>query len=75
MVCNKTNANNIAALYGPDTEEWIGREIVLFETMVDFQGKSVPAVRCKPPLKKNPNITTGTKRSQADAEMNDEIGF
>ena len=52
LVCNKTNANTIADLYGDDTESWRGREIVLFEAYVDFQGKSVPAVRVRAPKKK-----------------------
>ena len=53
MVLNKTNANNIATLYGPETEEWIGQPIVIFEAMVDFQGKTVPALRIRAPLPKD----------------------
>src|SRR3990167_654142 len=51
MVLNKTNANNIADLYGDDTEDWLNQEIILFEAMVDFQGKTVPAIRVKGPVK------------------------
>jgi hypothetical protein len=29
LVTNKTNANNIAALYGDDTDDWIGQKIML----------------------------------------------
>lgn len=47
MVLNKTNANAIAANYGEDTDQWAGCTITLFETMVDFQGKSVPAIRVR----------------------------
>lgn len=54
MVLNKTNANNIASLYGPDTDDWRGQEIVLFEAMVDFQGKTVPAIRVRAPQKRPP---------------------
>jgi hypothetical protein len=52
MVLNKTNANNIAATYGDDTDDWRDQEIVLFEAMVDYQGKTVPAIRVKAPVKK-----------------------
>ena len=52
MVLNKTNATNIAHLYGDDTDDWAGREIVLFPAMVDFQGKTVEAIRVRPPAKK-----------------------
>lgn len=47
MVCNKTNGNLIAELYGDDTDGWIGKEITLVVREVDFQGKSTPAIRVK----------------------------
>jgi arabinogalactan endo-1,4-beta-galactosidase len=53
MVLNKTNGNNIAAIYGPETEDWVGQPIVLFEAMVDFQGKTVPALRVRAPQPKD----------------------
>lgn len=52
LVTNKTNANRIALLYGEDTDEWHGKEIVLGTDFVDFQGKSVEAIRVKPPAKR-----------------------
>lgn len=42
---NKTNASAIAAIYGPDTDEWLEQDVVLFPTRVDFQGKMVDAIR------------------------------
>ena len=36
-------------LYGNDTDDWVGREIVLGVDFVDFQGKTVEAIRVKPP--------------------------
>ena len=53
IVLNKTNANNIAAVYGPETEDWVGQPIVIFEAMVDFQGKTVPALRVRAPQPKD----------------------
>ncbi len=52
LVANKTNMSAIAAVYGDETDEWHGAEIVLFETMVDFQGKTTPAIRVKIPPRK-----------------------
>ena len=52
VVLNKTNANNVAAIYGGETEDWYGKEITLVEAMVDFQGKSVPAIRMRAPPRK-----------------------
>ncbi len=55
LVLNKTNANTIALAFGDDTENWQGGELILFETMVDFQGKTMPAIRCRiPPRKQTP---------------------
>lgn len=47
LVLNKTNANNISVLYGDDMEEWQGKEIILFPAMVDFQGRTVEAIRVR----------------------------
>jgi hypothetical protein len=70
MVLNKTNANNIAVVYGDDTEDWSGREIVLFEAMVDFQGKTVAAIRVRAPQAKDrrpdDRITTGPQPRSDD---------
>jgi len=49
MVTNKTNAGRIAYLYGDDTDDWIGKEIILAAEFVEFQGKTVKGLRVKPP--------------------------
>jgi arabinogalactan endo-1,4-beta-galactosidase len=53
MVLNKTNANNISIAYGDETDDWQGKDIILFEAMVDFQGKTVPAIRVRVPTAKD----------------------
>ena len=45
LVCNKTNANAIKKLYGPDTDGWVGKSIILTSREVEFQGESVLAIR------------------------------
>lgn len=58
MILNKTNANAISAAYGDDTDDWRDQEIMLFMAMVDFQGKTVEALRVKiPPRKAAPRQT------------------
>ena len=49
VVLNKTNAHNVGAIYGPDTNGWIGQRVTLFVAWVDFQGKSVEAIRIRGP--------------------------
>lgn len=46
LVVNKTNANIIAEVLGTDeTDEWEGRQIRLYATKTEFQGKRVPCIR------------------------------
>jgi hypothetical protein len=47
LVLNKTNASSISSIYGDDTDEWIGQQVVLYPTEVDFQGKKTEAIRVK----------------------------
>lgn len=72
MVLNKTNSNNISSAYGDDTDDWAGKEIVLFEAMVDFQGKSVNAIRVRLPQAKDRQPAPPPPR---DEDMNDSIPF
>lgn len=66
LALNKTNANTIAKIYGDDTDDWKGQEIVLFEAMVDYKGETVAAIRVRAPKK---------KPAPAKQEMSDEIPF
>ena len=50
LLLNKTNCDTISYIHGPDTDAWLGKEIVLFPTMVDFGGRSVEAIRIEMPL-------------------------
>lgn len=81
LVLNKTNANNIAAIYGDPTEGWTGKEVILFEAMVDFQGRSVAAIRVRAPQPKDhkseskPAAGGGAGHVQAHDDMDDEIPF
>jgi arabinogalactan endo-1,4-beta-galactosidase len=74
MVLNKTNANNISQLYGQDTDDWNGQDIVLFEAMVDFQGKTVPAIRVRGPSRAAQPKKPAPAADQS-SDMNDGIPF
>lgn len=82
VVLNKTNATNISTAYGHNTEAWTGKKVVLFTTWVDFNGKSVEAIRIRPA----PQFVTGTPDRQQTtapdlsgprefAPLDDEIPF
>lgn len=77
LVMNKTNANNIAAEYGDDMDNWQGKDIVLFSAWVDFQGKSVEAIRVRKPQPKDQEAAPAPQPKQPApaGDMNDEIPF
>jgi hypothetical protein len=56
LVANKTNSKRIAKMYGEDTDDWIGKEIVLYvDHEVTFGSDMVSAIRVRGPQK----ITSG----------------
>ena len=75
MILNKTNSNNISLAYGDETDEWSGQQIQLYEAMVDFQGKTVPAIRIRIAPRKAMPRPDNAARVQSDPAMNDEIPF
>ena len=47
FVLNKTNGNTIADMYSQEMDNWIGKQITLFPTQTDFQGKAVACIRVR----------------------------
>lgn len=45
LLLNKTNALTIAALYGDESDKWLGKAITLYPTVVNAFGKKTDAVR------------------------------
>jgi len=53
LACNKTNARIIAALFGDETDGWIGKEITIFNDPTVSMGDKVVGgirVRYEPPV-------------------------
>lgn len=51
LVCNPTNYDRIAYFLGDETDNWPGKEVVLYAEMVNFKGKLTEAIRVKAPPK------------------------
>jgi hypothetical protein len=76
FVLNSTNANRIAELtHSKETDDWAGWTIQLYQTMVEFQGKRVPALRVNdqpgsamPPRKARPVGRAQAKPAQPPPE-------
>lgn len=45
---NKTNAEVIASLYGPDTTKWVGQKVTLYPTQTQVGSKMVECIRVRP---------------------------
>lgn len=82
LVLNKTNAGSISDLYGPETDDWIGKAIKLVTARVDFQGKRVPAIRIDPPSRTShaPGVREQAPPMQQPprghpANLDDEVPF
>jgi hypothetical protein len=47
MVINRTNLKRIIAMYGNETDTWVGKRITLYESETDFNGRTVPCIRVR----------------------------
>lgn len=56
FLCNVTNAKCIAAMYGNNTDTWIGKAVTLYPTQADFGGKTVDAIRVRPTVPRGPAV-------------------
>ncbi len=45
---NKTNSQTLAATFSPETDGWVGKEIVLFSQKVNFAGNLVDGIKVRP---------------------------
>lgn len=64
IVLNKTNATNIAKMYGYETEDWVGKRVLLGTAWVDFQGQSTESIRIYPPKRQSANAPLNQSRPQ-----------
>ncbi len=68
LALNKTNSKAIAEAYGDEMDDWRDQEIILFPAMVDYQGKTVEAIRVRVPTAKDraPPQRQNARQSSAD---------
>ncbi|MFZ2492120.1 MAG: hypothetical protein WA208_11595 [Thermoanaerobaculia bacterium] len=48
LVLNKTNGRAIAAKFGPETDEWVGRRIALYPSKTEVGREEVDCIRVRP---------------------------
>lgn len=54
LALNVTNAKTIASIYGDETDDWTGKELIIFPATTDFRGKETPCIRVKAPPARTP---------------------
>ena len=47
LVLNVTNGSTLNAAFGNDTDDWVGRSVVIYRTTTEFQGKVTPCLRLR----------------------------
>ena len=79
MVCNKTNGIAIAKMHGEETDDWVGKKIILCAKDVEFQGTMTSALRVlaqKPEAhKKAPPPAPPVQTEETQIEDDDDIPF
>lgn len=73
LVLNKTNAMTIGAAYGPDTDGWTGKEILLVTEMVTAFGETKPAIRVR--VRKAPAVKAAAPAAEAPPADPEETPF
>lgn len=81
LTLNATNMRTMAAVWGPETDAWTGKEIELCVGKTQYQGQDRDSVLVKaisPPIplgeRPKPNPNPNSKPSRAD-DLSDEIPF
>jgi hypothetical protein len=71
---NVTNSRVLARAYGINSDDWVGKQIELVVSEIQFKGKPKEAILVKPispPVEKKPPPS----KKMGDGELNDEIPF
>lgn len=74
LLCNKTNAKTIAALYGNDTANWVGKRITLYPTKTQMGGEEVDAIRVRPAAPKGRAATPNGRAAAQSSPPQDPPG-
>lgn len=44
---NKTNAEELASMFGDDSDDWIGEQVNVFQAFTQYQGRRTPCTRMR----------------------------
>jgi hypothetical protein len=72
MVLNKTNTMIIADMYGPETDDWAGKKIIIYATKVRAFGKLEEAVRVREEVPPEPKPPTQAAQVEEPSGLDDD---
>jgi hypothetical protein len=72
---NATNYKTLESTRGPETDDWVGIRIKLYQTKVEFDGKEVDAIRIRVDQSEHLPLDQCTRPKPYDGAMEDEIPF
>ena len=76
LALNKTNTNALIEILGSDeSDDWMGRTVTLYTTMVDYQGKRVLAIRIDEPTVPAAKAKPTATREPGSDDDSDDVGF
>lgn len=76
LVCNKTNAKTIAKVLGSeDTDDWIGKSIIIGPREVEFQGNMVWSIRVSLRRPGAAAVPVAPVNTPEDDSVEDDIPF
>jgi hypothetical protein len=67
LALNATNGKSIAALYGNDTDAWIGKRITLYSTTTEMGGETVECIRVRKSIPSSKEKANGTEAEPTEA--------
>ena len=75
LVLNKTRANAIRDIYGEETDNWIGKTIVLTVGPVPFEGRMTDSIFCTAPTDSTPKPEPAPEPAKASYQVEDDVPF
>ncbi len=75
FICNKTNADSIAHIYGKEAEAWTGKRITLYPTRVQCGRETVDAIRVREKVPGGKAAPATTPAPAVDVPIHDDMPF
>ena len=75
LTLNVGNKDTLVEAFGEETDNWNGKQITLFVTKTQFQGKATDGIRIIPPTVEAPKPAAQAKTENPAGVMDDEIPF